>query len=209
LVLPVRRIWRRLDCPPLTLPSPPSEGGEGRVRGVDEVRRHVLRWPLWAVILSCAGWLPGGILFPLALHTLAGPLPEGVFGPFLLSFTVPGLTATTSPLFAIQYFVLRVLYPVLWTDARQVRERAAAELRPLDRRLGLFQLTAGLIPLVGAVLMIVSGPDELTDASYQTFRVLVTALVGLGALGFGVAHATGRPLNQTLALWASTSTQIL
>jgi hypothetical protein len=189
LVLPVLRIWRRLD-----------RTGPAEDLPVDEARRRVLRWPMWVVGLSCAGWLPGGVLFPVALHMLAGPLPPAVFGHFLLSFTISGLIATTYSLFAMQFIVLRVLYPGLWVDARQVRERAAAELRPLDRRLGLFQLTAGLIPLVGAVLMIGAGPDELTDAGYQTFRVLVTALVGLGVLGFSVANAASRCLNQTLSV---------
>jgi hypothetical protein len=189
LLLPVLRVWNRLEHTDPTEDLP-----------VDEFRHNVLRWPLWAICLSCAGWLPGGLLFPLVLHTLAGPLPPAVFGHFLLSFTISGLIATTYSLFAMQYLVLRILYPSLWTDTRQVRERAAAELRPLDRRLGLFQLLAGLIPLVGAVLMIGAGPDELTHAGYRTFRVLVTALVGLGVLGVCVANATSRRLQQTLSV---------
>jgi hypothetical protein len=188
-VLPVFRVWRRLDGP-----------GEGPA--VDEARRGALRWPAWAVGLSCAGWLPGGLVFPLALHAAAGPLPAEVFGHFLVSFTISGLIATTYSLFAIQFVVLRVLYPGLWADGRLARERVAAELRPVGRRLGFFQLAAGLIPLAGAVLMIEVGPEELTHSGYRTFRVLLTALIVLGTVGFGVASAASRRLNETLAVLA-------
>jgi eukaryotic-like serine/threonine-protein kinase len=188
LTAPVLRAWRRLA------------GGAGSHAAVDDARRRVLRWPLLAVGLSCAGWLPGGLLFPALLHALAGPLPTAVFGHFLLSFTISGLIATTYSLFAIQFVALRSLYPRLWVDARGVSERAVAELRPLGRRLGFFQMSAGLIPLAGAVLLIEVGPGELDGAGTRSFRVLLTALIVLGMFGFGVALAVSRRLNDTLAV---------
>jgi serine/threonine protein kinase len=192
LVLPVMRVWRRL-----------GEDGPGvEAAAVGEARRRVLRWPLWIIGLSCAGWLPGGLLFPLGLQVLAGPLPAGVFGHFVVSFTTAGLIALTYALFAVQFVVLRGFYPRLWGDTRDVRARAAVELAPLDRRLGLFQVAAGMIPLAGAVLMIRVAPEELNPADYQAFRVLLTALIALGMVGFGVASAVSRDLGHVLAAWA-------
>jgi hypothetical protein len=95
---------------------------------------------------------------------------------------------------------LRCLDPRLWTDARGVSERAAAELRPLGRRLGFFQVAAGLIPLAGAVLLIEVGPGELDRPGPRSFRALLTALIVLGMVGFGVALAISRRLNDTLAV---------
>ena len=40
------------------------------------------------------------------------------------------------------------------------------------------------------------------QTSSQTFRILVTALVGLGVLGFSVANAASRRLHQTLGVLA-------
>jgi hypothetical protein len=189
LIAPVARAWRRLSAPAL------PDGA-----AVDAVRRQALRLPLWAVVLSALGWLPGGLLFPLGLHWLSpDPVSPAVFGHFLVSFTVSGLIALTYSVFAVQFLVLRVLYPRLWLDAQDLRPTARAELRGLERRLGLLQFLAVLIPLAGAVLMVGVGPEAFTPSGgYRTFRLLVTALIALGMFGLGVAMMVSGRLGQTL-----------
>ena len=161
------------------------------------VRRGVLRWPLWAVAVSCLGWLPGGALFPLAIAVFAGPLDVEVFGHFAVSFTMSGLIALTYTFFAVQFLVLRVFYCRLWVDGQGLGPAARAELGALGPRLRWFQLLAGLIPLVGAVLMVGVGPEI---SGYRTFRLLVTALLVLGMAGFGMATVAHNVLSQTLAV---------
>jgi serine/threonine protein kinase len=162
-------------------------------------RQLVLRLPLWAVLLSCVGWLPGGLLFPLWIDFVAGPIPGDVLLHFLVSFTISGLIALTYSFLAIEYVALRVLYPALWSDAHDLRTVARTELRGQGRRLGWAQLLAVLIPLLAAVLMVGVGPEEFSQAGYRTFRLLVTALIALGMAGLGVAMAVSRLLNDTLA----------
>jgi serine/threonine protein kinase len=162
------------------------------------LRRRALELPLWTVGLSCVGWLPGGLLFPVALHLLAGPVAGEVFARFFVSFTIAGLIALTYSVFGVQFVVLRVLYPRLWSDGQGMRETARAELRHVAPRLRLFQLLAGLIPLAGAILMIVVGPEEFSDSSYRSFRLLLTALIALGMLGFWLAVLVSGVLTQTL-----------
>jgi serine/threonine protein kinase len=159
------------------------------------LRRQTLRLPMWAVGLSCLGWLPGGLLFPLGLDLFAGPISAGVFGHFLVSFTISGLIALTYCYFAVQFVVLRVFYPRLWVDGQEMRETAREELRSLDQRLRVFQLCAGLIPLAGAALMIGVGPEQFT----LTFRLLATGLIALGMAGFGLALLVSGRLGQTLS----------
>jgi serine/threonine protein kinase len=174
--------------------------GRGQVIGVEQmaaVRRGVLRWPLWAVAVSCLGWLPGGVLFPLALAVFAGPIDVAVFGHFAVSFTVSGLIALTYSFFAVQFLVLRVFYCRLWVDGQGLGPAARAELGALGPRLRWFQLLAGLIPLVGALLMVGVGPEI---SGYRTFRLLVTALLVLGMTGFGMATVAHNVLSQTLAV---------
>jgi hypothetical protein len=189
LIAPVARVWRRLSA------AIPPSGAE-----VDAARRQALRLPLWAVALSALGWLPGGLLFPLGLGWLSpDPVSPAVFDHFLVSFTVSGLIALTYSVFAVQFLVLRVLYPRLWFDAQGLRQTAHTELRGLGRRLGLLQFLAVLIPLAGAVLMVDVGPEAFTPSSYRTFRLLVTALIALGMFGLGVAMLVSGRLTQTLA----------
>jgi len=187
LVLPLRRVRRELAGP-----EPPSAAR------VAAARRSVLRLPLWCVVLSCVGWLPGGVLFPFGIDRLAGPIAADVYHHFLISFTISGVIALTYSFFAMQYVSLRVLYPQLWTDARDVRATARAELAGIDRRLAWFQILAVLIPLSAAVLMVGVGPEEFTEG-YGTFRLLVTAMIALGMTGLGVAMVVSRRLHETLA----------
>src|SRR5262249_53590698 len=153
------------------------------------------------VLVSCLGWLPGGVLFPLLIDRRAGPVAGEVFARFVVSFTISGLIALTYSFLATQYVVLRVLYPSLWSEADDPRARARSELRGQARGLGLARVVAVLIPLAAAVLMVGVGPEEFSPAGYRTFRVLVTALIALGMAGLGVAMMVSRLLRDVLAAW--------
>jgi hypothetical protein len=191
LAAPVWHTWRRLSRP----------GAVDRPQ-VDAARRRLLRLPAAVIGLSCLGWLPGGLLFPLGLHAWGGPVRPEAFAHFLISFTVSGLIALTYSLFAVQFVTTRVLYPRLWADPQGVRATARAELDGLDRRLWLFQLLAVLIPLAGAALMVGVGPEQFTPSGYRTFRLLVAALLALGMTGLGVASTVSAALGQTLNVLA-------
>jgi len=138
-VLAVFRAWRRLSGPG------PMTGTE-----VEEARRRALRLPLWVIGMSCLGWLPGGLVFPLALGVLAEPNGAEVLGHFLVSFTISGLIALTYSVFAVQFVVLRVLYPRLWLGTSSPRQVARGEVGWVEGRLRLLQFLAVLIPLAGA-----------------------------------------------------------
>lgn len=184
MLAPAIRNWRALaDVPDLDSAR------------VDAARRNVLTWPQKVVALSCLGWLPGGLLFPVGIAVLSGPVGIDVFGHFLVSFTISGLIALTYSFFAVQFIVLRVLYPRLWLDAPQLRLTAGAELAALEPRLRLFQFLAGVIPLAGAILMVGVGAEVSGD---RMFRLLVTGLICISMLGFGLAILVNKLLFQTL-----------
>jgi serine/threonine protein kinase len=166
----------------------------------DEVafhRRRVTGAPMLMARLACLGWLPGSIVFPLAIHLLAGPISAGVFGHFLVSCTISGLIATTYAYFGMQTLVVREYYPRLWVDPRMPREKAHEELGGIEGRLRLFQVLAGLIPVSGAVLLLgISGDEPLTGLP----RLLVGGLILMGMAGFGVALLASSRISQTLAV---------
>jgi len=190
LLTPVVRTWRLLSGSDI-----PDDADVARVR------RGVLRLPAWTVVMAFFGWLPGGFLFPFGIDRLAGlgETRTEIYLHFMISFMISGLIALTYTLFAVQFLVLRVLYPRLWVDARGLRHESREELGPLDWRLAISQLLSGLIPLAGAVLMVVVSPDEEFKGSYRMFRILVTALIVLGMLGFTVALSASRQLQQIFA----------
>jgi hypothetical protein len=190
LVSPVLGSWRKLR--------------QSQSVSTDEAagcRRRVVAFPLWVVALSFLGWLPGGFLFPLGLHLFAEPVTMPTFGHFVISFTMSGLIALTYAYFGVEFVSLRVLYPEFLVGASNPRNTARRELRNVGGRLRSFQVLAGVIPLFGAVLMLAVGPDEFPD-NYLTFRLLVTLLIALGMMGFGLAVFASLVLTQTLNVLA-------
>src|SRR5262249_15250840 len=144
---------------------------------------RALALPRWAFLISLLGWLPGGIIFPLGMTTWCQPIRPAESMHLVISMAVSGLIALTYSVLAIQFAVVRGIYPRLWSDVRGAR-MAAQELQSVDSRLRWLQILAGLIPLIGAVLMVGVGPEEQFTTPY---RLLVAALIGLGVAGFGVA----------------------
>jgi hypothetical protein len=191
LVMRVVRVWQGMQR------QPSSDDNE-----VSAARRRALSWPAWAVVLACVGWLPGGLLFPLGIHVLAGPVSATVFGQFIVSFTLSGLIALTYSYFGVEFLVLRVIYPRLWLEAAGLRRTMAAELSGHGSRLRLFQFLAGVIPLIGAALMMAAGPEAIGAIG---FRLLTVGLLCAGMAGFGLALFAGSLLTRTLALYANTS----
>lgn len=149
---------------------------------MDRMRRRALGLNRWGIVLALVGWLPGSVFFPVALNALAGPVGTSVFGHFFVSFALSCLIALTYSCLGIQFVVLRALYPRL-VNAEQDPQERRGELRRLQRSLIWLQVLAALVPLVGAVLLLVLAPVEFAFG----FRLLVTALIGAGMLGLGVA----------------------
>jgi hypothetical protein len=170
------------------------------------LRRFALNMPLWGIGLSALGWLPGAGLVPLALGWLSGqPVPAGIYLHFLLSFGVAGLMAMPYNIYAMQFLVLRVVYPrLLSADPRRARETARAELGFQRRRLFRLQFLAGLVPLLSAAAMVAAGPDR-TSSGYAAFSLLVIGLIVLGGVGLVLALLLGDTLNRTLTALTQSS----
>jgi serine/threonine protein kinase len=169
---------------------------------VDALRRRSLWNPWWGMVLSGIGWLPGGVLMPVLLSWLAGPLDWAVYLHLALSFTIAGMIALTYNALASWFLVLRVGYPRLWVDASGLRESARVELRGVEGRLWLVQLLSCLVPLAaGAALMAglrAAGPEQVGTPSYRTFQALVIGLTVLGMAGCWLAVSISRRLTETL-----------
>jgi hypothetical protein len=182
---PVLRVWRDL--------------GERRAvesAVVTRARQQALWLPLGVVALSCLGWLPGGLLFPLGIARFGAgePLGTGVFAHFMVSFWLSGAIALTYSFFGTQYVALRILYARLSFDSQDLRQLAQKELAPIEARMRRFQAVAGAIPLGSAALLLAFGPES----SPRGFRLLIVALIVCGMAGFGLAVAITRRLSQTM-----------
>jgi serine/threonine protein kinase len=159
------------------------------------IRRRIVTLPVWVVVLCVVGWLPGGVVFPLVLQFAAGPLAPTIFGHFVIDFAISGLVAVTYSYFGAEAILLRVLYPRFLAGEPRPHESAREELRGVSSRIYVAQTFAGVIPLIGATLLVVIGPAEV--GSYGMFRVLVVFLIALGMVGFGLSLSVAGMLQQT------------
>ncbi|QVL34000.1 serine/threonine protein kinase [Telmatocola sphagniphila] len=187
LLRPIVRGWRRLS------ESAIMDGSE-----VDLLRFRVLKLGTWGIILALAGWLPGGLVFPIFIDVIAGGVSGEVYFHFLVSFTLSGLIAVIYSHFGIQFVVLRVFYPRLTNADTRTPTTLAAEMVGASRWLAVFQSLAAVIPLVGAVLLVV-----ITGEMTLSFRLLVTCLIVLGMLGVGIAFSVTKKLTLLLRLLGS------
>lgn len=157
------------------------------------LRSHLLKLPIKAGLVASIGWFSGIAFFPITMHVGAG-VPT-LYSHFAVNLLVSGLIAIAYSALGVQFYCLRVLYPRLWTDASKIKSEAPAELSIIPNRVVLMQLLAGMIPLAGAMLVVVQGPEQ--EANYSTFRLMLGLLIGLGILGVQVATSVCQRISKT------------
>jgi hypothetical protein len=181
LYVPPTNVWRRLraDRPP------PTEA-------VDRARRRILTAPLAATWLSSLGWLPLLAFLPAGLHLIGAGTSWREFAHLAVSVFLSLLITATYSYFALQYCVLRILYPQAWASAGSFLATARTELAAVPLRVRWFQIGAGLVPLAGATLILALGPEAFETGSSLAFRSLIFCLIVLGMAGMSLAtHAGG------------------
>jgi serine/threonine protein kinase len=165
-------------------------------RAGDRGRRDAARLSTWVAGVSLLGWLPGAILFPLVLQITASNISRPTLGHLAVDFCISGLVAATYSYFLVEMIVLRVIYPRFLRGAHHPAQTAQIDLVGAQRRLYLGQTLAGVIPLTGAVLLMVAGPAESPTA--DSFRWLVCGLIGAGIVGFCLAVTLASRLVQMI-----------
>jgi len=188
IILPTFRTWRTLQS-----------GRSVAAERIDSTRGLALSMPRWTAALAALGWFPGGVLFPLGLHIFSGPIPGKIFAHFFISFTISGMIALVYSTLLIQCLVLCAFYPRLWAEPAGFRQSAKHELQSVPLRARGLQVLAGLIPLVGAIVLLFAGPEEFTRAEFASFRLLVVMLIGLGMLGLQASMMVARLIHRSLA----------
>src|SRR5690606_4244715 len=129
------------------------------------------------------GWLPGAVIFPWVIDYLSGPVNVSVYLHFGLSFVTSWLVALTNSYFLLELLLIVSLYVKLWAPESSLLA-AEKELHPVKRRLKIFQILAGAIPLFGAIMIVTSGSGEMSSAHFRVFQVMIIALIILALCGF-------------------------
>ena len=132
----------------------------------------------------------------MGIHWQQGPIALDVFAHFIVDFSISGLIAVTYSYFAVQAIVLRSLYVPFLVGAKSPRTVSNQELRSVPAWLRLAQIGSGVIPLIGAVLLVFLGPANWHND--WMFKGLVLVLIGFGMFGFSFSVRIGNELHNTL-----------
>lgn len=126
-----------------------------------------------AAVIGGLLWCLAAVLYPTILSALYPELSRREFGHFFLSHVICGGVAAIYPFFGLSVYAISVLYP------RMVRTKLQdpnfdARVKKLVRRCERYLLLACLVPLMGAVLLLV------TNEAAKDVMLFAIAASGLG-----------------------------
>lgn len=150
-------------------------------------------------LISALGWTAAALSFPFGIHFLGEPAGPELFIHFFISFFLSAMVASTYSALNSQYFLLRILYPKLWIGATQIRKTATMELSPFLPKIRMNYSLSGTVPLIGAGLMVLVGPETLVGSSYTIYRALLATFIGMGIVGVFYAMNSSRDLTETIS----------
>lgn len=173
---------------PLAFASRPDE--------VARLRRRVLNLPHLGILVTVLGWIPGSVLYPLAIHRYGGPLSTMHFAHFLVSFDLSFLIALAYSYLIHQSMVLPLLYPKCFVGQTHVRQTMRVELGNAGGRIRGFSFLTGLIPLAAALIALFLSPPDAQG--FESFRALIVTLITVGVVGIFYALGTSQRLTETV-----------
>ena len=152
-------------------PTTPEELADARCRA--------LRLGQVIALIGVAEWLVSGIIFPVAMHLLAGHLSAQNYLQFFLSLAACGLIAAAFPYLGTTWLALRVYYPALLSSSTPT-DREVRLLESIPNQAGFYLAIAAVVPMLAALLVIVGG----VASQFASGLLIVAGLVGFLAAWF-------------------------
>jgi adenylate cyclase len=183
LVWPLRRCLRDLRA-----------GREVSPPRLERCRLRLLNLPTWVVFLNGLGWAPGAVAFPLVVCQLGGGhAAAAIWLQFVLSFVVCTLLTVVQTFFPAEAYLIAVLYPDFFRDARPADVRGAWPI-PFRSRLFLLWGAVTVMPLLALGTVALSfGADVFLTVGVAFLGLLsgvcICFVVGSQLLGWIHAHA--------------------
>lgn len=156
-------------------------------------RVRLLNLPLYTVWISLLGWLPGAVFFPLVVCAVGGTHEAAsVWTQFAVSFIVSTLLTTAQTFILVERFLVAVLYPEFFREARPAEIPGAVRVGFRGRLLLLWAAVA-LGPLVALLAVAVNFGSDCADPDGLVGLALGVALVGT-ASGTLILYVVGRDI---------------
>ncbi len=157
-------------------------------------RRRLLHMPFFAVCLNLLSWLPGAVVFPWLICSLGGWSGwPAIWGHFALSFVVSALLTTAQTFFLLEGFLMDVVYPEFFVDARPAEVPGVLRISQ-ELRLWLYWVAVALAPVVAVLAVTLNFTDaQVGHLGSLRLLALITVMVCLACSGV-IAWVVGRDL---------------
>ncbi len=160
-------------------------------------RLLLVNLPFYQVTLNFLCWAPGAVLFPLGICLLGGwnnAVP--IWEHFAVSFLVSALMTTVQAGFLLEAFLVRVVYPEFFHDARPASIPGAVRI-PLGVRLLLYWAAVAVVPLVALLAVALNFTSDRLN-QFDDLRLLALGVAGAGVGGSAVLALL---VNYNLVSW--------
>lgn len=144
-----------------------------------DARCRSLRLGQVIALIGVSLWLVSGIVFPIAMHLLAGHLPAENYLQFFLSLATCGLIAAAFPYLGTTWLALRVYYPALLSSSSP-EDREVRLLESVPGQAGFYLAIAAVVPMLAVLLLIVGG----LATQFASSLLIISGLVGFLAAWF-------------------------
>jgi adenylate cyclase len=164
------------------------------------------------VYLNFLGWMPGAVFFPLVICWQGGPdNADRIWQQFAVSFTVSAFLTTVQTFLVVETFLIDVLYPDFFRDARPAEIRGAWRIS-FRARLRLLWAAVALMPLVALLAVTIhfgQGREQGRHGLARELRPLVWGVAAVGALSGGlIFRFVGRDVQRWIHTHAAATEQI-
>lgn len=170
-------------------------------------RRRTINFPAIQVGLNILGWLPGAVLFPLMIVCFGGAENAGLLTrQFAISFALATLFATVQTFVLVEWYLLRIVYPVLFYDARPADVPGGWTI-PFWVRMHLFWGAVALTPLLALLALGFNFDPKADDWNQLLILTTIMAVVG-GSSAYIIMTLVGSDLYRWIDTHAEATDQI-
>jgi adenylate cyclase len=188
LGLMIYLLWPLMQCWPRLL-----QRREVDAKFLEYCRGRVINLPFYQVLVNSLGWIPGAFFFPWIICFLGGNQgARSIWTQFAVSFLVSALLTTVQTFFLLETYLMAVLYPVFFQDARPAQVRGAIRV-PYRLRLIMLWFAVAVMPLVALLSVALN-----IGGGSQNIQQLVRVALGVFAVGLAsgllIFYLVGRDL---------------
>lgn len=184
------------------------EGDEVPPEFLEYCRRRVVNLPFLQLFVNFLGWMPGAVFFPLVICGLGGWTDKWVpiWGQFFVSFTVSAVFTTSQTFFILEWFLMKVLYPLFFQDSRPADVKGRVPIS-FGKRLMLLWAAVAVMPLVSVTVVVLNFDSQRHD--YHKLAVIACVVAALGTVsGWLIFRLVGWDLERWLDQHKAATEQI-